>query len=149
MSCHCPSKYCNHSATIALCLTRQWQTCGHACRPHRRWPCVSPSCCLSAVNTLVYWRRLTNGRVWILAALMQRNRPLNSALWLSATTCCFPKFVRFYVSTFCVTTCSAQRPFSVLQLIKTYFRSTVGNDHLNCFALLSIRKSTKLNCDVL
>jgi hypothetical protein len=46
-----------------------------------------------------------------------------------------------------VTTCTAERSFSVLRLIKNHLRSTMGNDRLNGLALLSVHKNVKLDYD--
>jgi len=44
-----------------------------------------------------------------------------------------------------VTTCTAERSFSVLRLVKTHLRSTMGNSRLSDLALLSVHKTVKLN----
>ena len=46
-----------------------------------------------------------------------------------------------------VTTCTAERSFSVLRLIKNHLRSTMSNDRLNGLALLSVHKNVKLDYD--
>jgi len=47
-----------------------------------------------------------------------------------------------------VTVASAERSFSKLKLIKTYLRSSMSQDRLNCLATLSIEKEMLKNIDV-
>ena len=61
----------------------------------------------------------------------------------------FPNMRKLFkiFATLPVTSCTAERSFSVLRLIKSYLRSTMGNDRLNGLALLSIHKNIKLDYD--
>jgi hypothetical protein len=82
------------------------------------------------------------------------NREQRSSSTVSAAlTLCdetlFPNMRKIFkiFATLPVTTCTAERSFSVLRLIKNHLRSTMGNDRLNGLALLSIHKNVKLDYD--
>lgn len=47
-----------------------------------------------------------------------------------------------------VTSASAERSFSSLRRVKTYFRSTMTNDRLNHLALLSIEREISSSIDM-
>jgi len=78
----------------------------------------------------------------------QHDNSVNDALAVCDATL-FPnvRAVLKIFATLPVTTCSAERSFSVLRLIKSYLRSTMDNDRLNGLALLSVHRSKKLNYD--
>ena len=46
-----------------------------------------------------------------------------------------------------VTTCTAERSFSLLRLLKTHHHSTMGQQRLNGLAFLVVHKDIKLNYD--
>ena len=77
---------------------------------------------------------------------LEPEQRINSATVSSALALCdatlFPN-MRTVLKIFAslpVTTCTAERSFSVLRLVKTQLRSTMDNDRLSGLALLSVHK---------
>ena len=86
---------------------------------------------------------------WCSRQRPQQHNSVNDALAVCDATL-FPnvRAVLKIFATLPVTTCSAERSFSVLRLIKSYLQSTMDNDRLNGLALLSVHRSkkTELRC---
>ena len=59
----------------------------------------------------------------------------------------FSKVVRIF-NTIPATSCSAERSFSALRRLKTYIRSTMGQDRLSHLALLSIERAYANRVDI-
>jgi len=80
----------------------------------------------------------------------QRSNSISGALALFDATL-FPNMrtVLKIFATLPVTTCTAERSFSALRLVKTHLRPTMGNNRLTGLALLSVHKTVKQNYDSL